>query len=151
MPRPACSVPESLAKAARRFERWRKERTGRQIPDPLWRRAVKLARSFGICQTSRALGLNYEALKKRLQLCPNPSPFPKTSSHKFLEILPGSPTAVLPPTLRPSLFPFPESPSQAGCVVELLRPDGFLLRIHLRGQETLDLTALTREFRGGRP
>ena len=35
-------------------------------PDPLWTSAVKLAGACGLCRTARTLGLDYNALKRRV-------------------------------------------------------------------------------------
>jgi hypothetical protein len=53
-----------------RLESWRRTRTTRGIPEPLWRSAVRLARRAGVYPVARALGLNYESLKGGLSLGP---------------------------------------------------------------------------------
>ena len=61
-------VPIGMEKARQRFERWRSTRLSRRspIPDALWNAAVAVARQHGRYATSRALGLGYGALKKRM-------------------------------------------------------------------------------------
>ena len=49
-----------------RLESWRRTRTTRGIPEPLWCSAVRLARKAGVYPVARALGLNYDSLKERL-------------------------------------------------------------------------------------
>ena len=56
-----------LAEARREFEQWRaSRRRGTRIPVPLWARATELAGKHGVNRTSQALGLDYYALKERL-------------------------------------------------------------------------------------
>jgi hypothetical protein len=152
MPRSACPFPGPLAKAARRFQRWRKYRSGHRIPDPLWEIALALAKSFGLAQTTRALGLNYETLKKRLQAQKKPGPAPSPVPPEFVEILPSSNKPGQLPALSPAFSFPPTSPAPTPpCLLELLRPDGMQFRVHLPEAQALDLASLTREFWGGRP
>ena len=52
----------------RRFEHWRESRTGlSRIPAPLWAAAVKMAGRYGVSRTAQALGVNYNALRKRVE------------------------------------------------------------------------------------
>ena len=56
----------ALEDLQQRFEIWRgKEQKGR-IPEELWKSAAELAREFGVNPVSRALGLDYKRLKRRL-------------------------------------------------------------------------------------
>ncbi len=60
-------LPARLEGVRRRFERWRRTRKVRsRIPEPLWASAVKMAGTYGIHRTAKALRLNYYALKKRV-------------------------------------------------------------------------------------
>ncbi|MHC4093142.1 MAG: hypothetical protein ACYSVY_23220 [Planctomycetota bacterium] len=66
-PKTSGAVPARLEALRRRFERWRTTRKGHApIPDPLWACAVKLAGVYGLCRTARTLGLDYNALKRRV-------------------------------------------------------------------------------------
>jgi hypothetical protein len=50
------------------FEAWRKRRGCRsRIPEALWQAAAALCRDRSICEVSRALRLNYNDLKHRVQ------------------------------------------------------------------------------------
>ena len=126
-------VPGPLERSQRRFERWRETREGRtRIPESLWKVAVRMAETYGICQTSKALRLSYYALKKRVQKtgeCLVPSS-PETSEARFVEL-----TA-------------PGQVSSAECVLELEDAAGAKMRVHLKGPETPDLVALSRSFWG---
>jgi hypothetical protein len=53
--------------ARKKFGTWRRSRkVVSRIPDDLWELAVDAAREVGVSQASRALGLEYYALKKRV-------------------------------------------------------------------------------------
>ena len=63
----ASAVRSSLEAVIKRFETWRKRRRTRgPIPDVLWGAAVALCREHSVGQVSRALGLDYYGLKKRI-------------------------------------------------------------------------------------
>jgi len=61
-------LPARLEGLRRRFERWRQTRKVRsRIPEPLWASAVKVAGTYGIHRTAKALRVDYYALKKRVE------------------------------------------------------------------------------------
>lgn len=60
-------LPVRLERGRERFERWRASRQNRRIPEGLWKLAEGLATEFGVYQTSRALRLSYEDLKRRVR------------------------------------------------------------------------------------
>ena len=66
-PDPSFPLPTGLEAARERFSAWRSNRppAGR-IPDALWALAVRCAFKHGVYPTVRALGLEYNALKRRL-------------------------------------------------------------------------------------
>ena len=124
------TMPARLKAGRRRFEQWRRTRNGHsRIPERLWTSAVKLATAYGLCRTARALGLDYNALKKRVHSAEaHDSPEPKTAM-TFVE---------LPPLGRSG------SPE---CLVELEAPGGAKMRIHLTSGPTCDVvTAISRVF-----
>jgi len=122
-------IPARLEAGRRRFERWRRTRKGHgRIPEPLWTSAVRLAGAYGLCQTARALGLDYNALKKRVtSTAANDSSGAATA---FVELVP------------------PQGPCLPECIVELEHAGGAKMRIHLKGTELPDLAALSRSFWG---
>lgn len=77
-------LPGKLKRARVEFEKWRKVREKRRIPEDLWSQASNLALEFGVHQTARALRLNYEALKTRVA-SPDPCGNGKTA---FVEVIP---------------------------------------------------------------
>ena len=67
MGRKAQPLAADLAKARTVFDGWRKGRETRsRVPDALWDTAVPLARKHGLNRVSRALGVNYDSLKRRM-------------------------------------------------------------------------------------
>jgi hypothetical protein len=61
-------LPARLETLRRRFERWRRTRRVRsRIPEPLWVSAVKVAGTYGIHRTAKALRLDYYSLKERVE------------------------------------------------------------------------------------
>jgi hypothetical protein len=69
MARSKRAVAESsqVERARKKFVAWRRSRkVVSRIPDDLWKLAMDAAREVGVNQASRALGLEYYALKKRL-------------------------------------------------------------------------------------
>ncbi len=130
------AIPACLEAGRRHFERWRRTRKGHsRIPEPLWTSAVKLAGTYGLCRTARTLGLDYNALKRRVASAgPHSLPGGKAAAQKtgtaFVELV----------TPQPACLP--------ECIVELEHPDGAQMRIHLKGVEAPDLAAMSRSFWG---
>ncbi len=125
-------LPAQLERTRQRFERWRRTRKGHsRIPESLWASAVKAARKHGLNRTVRALCLDYNSLKQRMEAFGFPSD--QGSMATFVEIAP------------------PASGSSRECILELEDPGGAKMRIHLKGVETPDLAALSRNFWSLRP
>jgi hypothetical protein len=62
----AVAESSQVERARKKFGAWRRSRKSlSRIPDDLWESAVVAAREVGVNQASRALGLEYYALKKR--------------------------------------------------------------------------------------
>jgi hypothetical protein len=118
-------IPVLLARGRERFEAWRRTReVGARIPAQLWTLAVELAREHGLSRTAGALKLDYDSLKKRVE-----SKETASSSGTFIEFSPPSPAGE--------------------CVIECEDGSGASLRVHLRGCEVPDLSALARCFWSG--
>ena len=119
-------VSITLGEARRRVERWRSSRAHRHtpMPDVLWAAAVALAHEHGRARTARTLGLDYTALRKRLD-----APGDTQSA-------PISPTFV-------ELPPLP-STGLGECVIELERVGGVTVRIRVNDVALPDVVALTR-------
>jgi hypothetical protein len=57
----------ALEELQQRFTAWREAgRSGRRIPEELWEAATELARHLGVNPVSKAIGLDYTKLKRRL-------------------------------------------------------------------------------------
>ena len=128
------SLPARLEGVRRRFEHWRRTREGlSRVPEPLWSAAVEMAVTCGICRTAKALRVNYNALRKRVEqrTAAAPRGSEENSVTTFLELAP---------------------PTRAGscqCTLELEDDSGAKMRVHLQSPETPDLTALSRSFWDG--
>lgn len=122
MPSQKSPTPAPLSRLAQRFAAWRKTRAaGERIPDRLWQAAIKMAATYGIHPTARALNLDYYSVKKRLAGADTP---PATT---FVE-LPSSPLV------------------SSECVIEWEDAAGARMRVHVKGQTLPDVLALSRSF-----
>jgi hypothetical protein len=103
-----------LSEVQSQFERWRQSRKrGTRIPESLWRAAAEAARERGVSKTAQTLGLDYYALKKRLESPLEVSESEPAGGREFLEI--------------PLFASAPE------CVLEMADAQGARLRVELRG------------------
>lgn len=118
------SVGAELVQARQRFRTWRRTRkTGTRIPASLWAMAVELAQSQGLSRTASELGLDYDALKKRVASAMADRP---SSACSFVELVP---------------------PAAAGeCIIEFEDVAGSRMRVHLKGYAAPDVAALGRSF-----
>jgi hypothetical protein len=138
-------IPARLEACRQRFERWRRTRQGHsRIPEPLWTSAVRLAGAYGLCKTARTLGLDYNALKRRVASArPGDSLTPKTVGAKVAR----QETA----TAFVELVP-PQGVCLPECVVELEHPHGAKMRIRLTGQQTSEVVAaVSQAFLSAKP
>jgi len=124
------AVPARLEAVRRRFELWRTTRKGHSpIPDPLWASAVKLAGVYGLCRTARTLGLDYNALKRRVGSADPDAARGEAPAMTFVELAPAAQAGL------------PE------CIVELEDPRGTKMRIQIRGSQGPEVvTAVSRVF-----
>lgn len=121
-------VAPVLEEAQRRFASWRGTgRKGRRIPEDLWQAATLAARELGVNPVSRAIGLDYMRLKRRVAgsdgVSPQTKRSPTTTEPTFVELAMGTVTRM------------------AECVVEFEGARGkFTLR--LAGHNPADVVAL---------
>ena len=144
-PRKTQAIPSRLEAGRRRFERWRKTRDGHsRIPEPLWTSAVKLAGAYGLCRTARTLGLDYNALKRRVASAnPHGSPGQKPGRQKMAGQEPATAFVELAP---------PAPACSPECILELENPRGAKMRIQVKGNQTPDVvTAVSRVLFGVSP
>ena len=119
-------LPSVLEGLRRRFERWRATRKAHaRVPDSLWASAALLAGRYGISRTANVLGVNYQALKKRLG--------PKAAAVSGQEAE-GEARFV-------ELTPFPPS-STCECLLEWEDASGAKMRVRLQGVGMPDLVTL---------
>ena len=145
------AIPARLEAGRRRFERWRRTRQGHsRIPEPLWTSAIKLAGAYGLCRTARTLGLDYNALKRRVGSAGlHDSPAGPTPRRK----MPARSASSVKKSAQNQAMSFvelvpPEDAYSPECIVELEDPRGARMRIHLKGSGSPDLAALSRSFWG---
>jgi hypothetical protein len=123
-PDPSPPLPTRLESARQRFSAWRSNRPAQgRIPEALWGLAVKCALKHGVYPTVRALGLDYNGLKRRLAAASTPPP-----AATFVEV------------------PLSAAVQGAACTVEVQSPTGAKLTIHLRSGAVPDLADLARRF-----
>ncbi len=112
-----------------RLSMWRKNRRPRTpIPPELWDGAVELATAQGLWKTARALRLDYNALKKRVDA--------RTSEH---------PTSPVPQFVE--IFS-PLSYQIAECILDVESARGARLRIEMKNMALSGLASIIREFAG---
>lgn len=126
--------PEQLDGLRGQIQYWRQSR---KVPGPmpgeLWDAAVAMAKEFGVCKTSRALALDYTALRKR--------------SEKLPEAGLVKPTFVqLPSTVAPERA----VNSAPGARIEISTPDGTRLHIHLEVGRGMEAAGIVAAFLGAR-
>jgi hypothetical protein len=118
-------VPADLAKAQERFAAWRRmKEPGSRIPQPLWKRAIKLAGNYGLCRTASVLGLDYYALKKRVEQVGSGVNTPAA----FIEVT-AAPVA-----------------TSSECVIEYEDGAGASMRVTLKNHAVPDLVTLVGSF-----
>jgi hypothetical protein len=109
---------------------WRAEPgKGQRIPDALWRKAVRAAKRHGLHPVSKALGLDYNCLKKHaaeggsgkrtVELAPT-----------FVEVKPASPLEDL------------------ACVIEMEKGGGTRMRICVKSAGSVDWCRIKEAFLG---
>lgn len=119
----------TLEEVQEQFENWRKTRERRTtIPEALWQAAVSLSEDYPTLQISKALRLNYTALKNRVQASNTDSSARTDSGPAFVELDFGR-----------SIFP-------GECIVEMKDKSGSKMKMQLKGVTGLDLLELSRAF-----
>ena len=122
------AVPEAIERARAELELWRgQRRRGERIPESVWRSAVGAASRHGVHQVSRALGLDYLRLKRRVEEATRRGSGAEVG---FVE-LGGGPVA-----------------SDVGCVVELEKGNGTRMRICVRDAARVDWCRMKEAFLG---
>ena len=124
--------PRRVERIRVRIERWRSSRAKLgPMPGPLWREAAALARELGAGPVGRALGLNHQALKRKMEGCKRGT----GGSAGFVE-LDGTQVLGLA--------------AATGPVVELSDARGVRLTVRFGAESALNLAELVKVFRGRR-
>ena len=130
--RNAAADARELAQLSKDVERWRQTRAKLSpMPAPLWAAAIALARRLGVNPVKEALGLNYTALRTRLDAAR--SDVVATAPARFVE-LSGAQVMGLP-----SAAP--------GSVLEFSDAHGTRLTVRLDAGASLDVARLVEAFR----
>jgi hypothetical protein len=120
-----------LARVRAEFAAWRQGRQGAErIPDALWAEAVQAARVHGVNCVSRALGLDYNHLKRRAGSDAMGRGRARHSAPTFVEL----------ETAR--------SAETLACIVELEKGNGTRMRICVRDTVAVDWGKLKEAFLG---
>jgi len=124
-------LPVGLERVRAELELWReRRRIGERIPKGLWRDAARASRQYGVNRVSKALGLDYNHLKRRsgsYQAAPEGDAGDGTG---FVEVK------------------APSEGSGAGCIVELQKGNGARMRICVREAAAVDWGKLKEAFLG---
>ena len=121
-------MPLSLEQVQQRFESWRRRRKKRtRIPCNLWQAAVSLSEEYSINHLSKALRVNYTALKKQVIKSQNRES--EAFSSPFIEL------------------PVPAAPLTES-TIEMIKSDGSVMRITVKGVTALDWVELGKAFWG---
>ncbi len=120
-----------LARVRAGFAAWRRGRQGgERIPDALWEEAAQAARAHGLNRVSRALGLDYNHLKRRAGCGGGQRERVRSAAPLFVEL----------ETAR--------SGESLACVVELEKGNGARMRICVRETAAVDWARLKEAFLG---
>lgn len=144
--RSTAPLPAEAEQLKQQIQDWRRAKANPSVPMPgaLWGAAIRLAKGFGVCRISRAVGLDYGWLRKRVNESSGPvAPGPT----RFVEL---PPILALPsaPARQAQKDPDFSDPLGAGSVVELSAPDGARMRVRLEAGTPLDLAGLVSSFLG---
>ena len=118
-------LPAKLAEGCRHFDQWRSQhQTRRRLPEHLWALATELAQEFGVSKTARILRVDYQRLKQRSQSQVFNNQPPERSTMPFREFISEN------------------IHSPVECTIECEQGERPAIRIHLKGSDWPDLTAL---------
>jgi hypothetical protein len=101
-----------------------------KIPDAVWRKAVRAAKRYGLNPVSRALGLDYNCLKKHVAGTGRSENRSIVPSPAFVEIKPVAPLEDL------------------ACVIELVKGGGARMRICVKSAGSVDWCRIKEAFLG---
>ena len=130
-------LPAGLERVRMGLATWREQRRGgERIPDELWGEAARAVRQYGLNRVSKALGLDYNHLKRRAGGRAGATEPSMGTRPVFVELSGGSPGEGQ--RTEPGL----------ACVVELEKGNGVRMRICVREAVSVDWGKLTEAFLG---
>ena len=138
-------LPKEVDQLKLQVQEWRRSKTRSScMPREIWDAAIRLAKRFGVCRISRAVGLDYGWLRKKAgQLEAQPSDVLPT----FLELPVG--IVVAEPLSQER-----GSDLEVGCLldsgpmIDISTPDGARMRIRLEAGRSLDAAGIVAAFLG---
>jgi hypothetical protein len=138
-------LPIEVAATAAKLEAWRKApRIGSRMPEELWSEIAGLARQLGVNPISRAMGLNFTDLRKRVEQGRGLCRVPTAGAPTFVELSLDPGTRMRAPGEASSLL----GGIQSGPVVEVFSPDGCRLVMHFPDGVPVDTHGLVASFLG---
>lgn len=138
--RNSAPLPAEAERLKEQIQGWRQAKANGSAPMPsdLWTAAIRLAKQFGVCRVSRAVGLDYSWLRKRVADAGGAAVPVAT---RFLEL---SAAQIQPMAVAADAG----WPAGSGPVIEVSAPDGARMRIRLESDRALDLGGLVASFLG---
>ena len=103
---------------------------GQRIPDALWRKAACAAKRHGLNPVSKALGLDYNCLKKHAAESGWNRKKAVALAPAFVEVKPASP------------------PEDLACVIEMEKGGGIRMRIGVKSAGSVDWCRIKEAFLG---
>ena len=125
------ALPADVEQVRGRLTNWRgQRRRGQRIPQGLWAAAVRAGRRHGVYRVSRALGLDYGSLKRRIDEGWGEGMGQSEAEAMFVELS----------------GPRPEAGGR--CVVELEKGNGAKLRVSVGDAAAVDWCRIKEAFLG---
>ncbi len=124
-------LPAGLERVRMGLAAWREQRRGgERIPNGLWAEAARAARQYGVNRVSKALGLDYNHLKRRAGRSAEVSETSRGAGPVFVAL------------------EEPRTEAGLACVVELEKENGTRMRICVREPVGVDWGKLKEAFLG---
>lgn len=121
--------PLVLEEVKQAFSKWRKvKKHSDPIPQPLWDAAVNLSDQYSVHRISKVLHLDYSDLKRRFRLAQSGQSLLTRPRPNFVEL-----------DAHQTLSPVTS-------VIDMVNPDGFMMRMHVQGASSSWLLELGRSF-----
>lgn len=140
--------PKEAGELKQQVQAWREARSGPEpMPESLWNDAVQLARQFGVCLIARAVGIDYSGLRNKVRKAMEMPVLVNQPAFIELPLNPNPVNEVADATAGSRGGPWPGG---AGSTIEISRPDGFKMRIHLEARHGKETAGIVAAFLGSR-